>query len=1076
MSVRKVLGVLAAASCVLAAGTAAGETAREILDATGVKGGLIVHVGCGDGKLTAALRANGSYLVHGLDADAANVEKAREHIRKLGLYGKVSVARLAGVGLPYVENLVNLVVVEDPGAAAMREVLRVLAPGGVAYVKAGGTWRKTVKPRPDDIDEWTHHLHDAGGNAVANDRVVGPPRHLQWTAGPRWARSHGYTPSVSAMVSAGGRLFYICDETLTCVDDTVPSLWRLVARDAFSGVLLWKRPVPHWGSPEFSGTSSTGRPITTGRFTMPPHVGKRLVAVGETVYVTLGAGAPVTALDAATGKEKRVYRETANTDEILCTGGRLILAINPSGEARPPVPGKGKSPAPPPGKHVCAVDAETGRVLWKRGPFTGIRASRGQDPFGRLELAAGDGKVFLLTTKAIECLAAETGETVWRIDRPALPAGAVRRLGFAGMFEYLLTVMVYHDGVVLLAQPEPNTHHTYHTMPGTLYAFDAKDGRQMWRHAYGGWGHCTPPDVFVVGDVVWTHVNAKTEFGFVWGKGFKAKDSSVVDYRIQALDLRTGKLRGELPTKEVFNVGHHHRCYRNKITERFLLASRRGVEFVDLATGENHQHHWVRSGCLLGNLPCNGLLYVAPHPCACYITAKLIGFNALAPSSPKAEGRRPRAPRLEKGPAYGRIRNPQSALRRAQGKQSDDWPTYRHDGRRSGATEADVGAKLSVAWRSSVGRRPSGLVVAGGKVLVADVDAHTVHALVAADGQRAWSHTAEARVDSPPTVHDGLAIFGSADGRAYCLRASDGALVWRFDAAPRCRRAVAFGQLESPWPVPGSVLIHGGKCWFAAGRSSYLDGGIYLYALDPATGKVARHETIYHADPKTGKMAPETDGHTMEGLLNDIPATDGANVFVRQMNVSSPGGRGGQHLYTSGGYLDPSWFNRTFWKVGRAQTSGVMVLGKDVAYGVEIYPSRSRETVFRPGAKGYRLACYPLKARPAEARAKQPKARRRQSGPKPLWQQRVAIRITAMVRAGETLFAAGSPDVVDPADPHAAWEGRKGGVLAAFAAGDGKKLAEYKLPSPPVWDGMAAAGGRLYLATIDGKVTCFAGP
>ena len=60
------------------------------------------------------------------------------------------------------------------------------------------------------------------------------------------------------------------------------------------------------------------------------------------------------------------------------------------------------------------------------------------------------------------------------------------------------------------------------------------------------------------------------------------------------------------------------------------MASRRGVEFVDLATGENFQNHWVRSGCQLGDMPCNGLLYVAPHACVCYINAKLTGFNARA--------------------------------------------------------------------------------------------------------------------------------------------------------------------------------------------------------------------------------------------------------------------------------------------------------------------------------------------------------------------------------------------------------------------------------------------------------------
>ena len=1072
------------------------QKAEQILDATGIKGGLIVHLGCGDGLppaalikpafggLTAALHVNDRYLVHGLDPDADVVAKARKHIQSLGLYGRVSVEVLDGTELPYADNLVNLLVAEDLDkiGVSMEECLRVLAPNGVAYVKSGDKWNKIVKPRPDAIDEWTHHLHDAGGNAVANDIIVGPPQHLQWTAGPLWARSHGWTPSVSAMVSAGGRLFYICDETLTCADGSVPSKWFVVARDAFSGVLLWKRPMPQWGSEEFSGTPNSGKGVASvGRFTMPSHIGKRLVAVGDTVYVTLGATAPVTALDAATGEEKLVYAGTANADEILCDDGRLIVSLNPSEKPAKTAIGKGEVPPGAPGKYVCAVNAKTGYVLWKKGPFSGIRVGQTQDPFGRLELAAGDGKVFILTTEAIECLNSNSGKTVWRTNRPALPAGSVRRMGFSGMFEYLLTVMVYRKGVVLLAQPEPNTHHTYHTMPGTLYAFDANNGLQMWKHAYGGWGHCTPPDVFVVGEVVWTHVNAKTEFGSVWGNGFKAKDSSIVDYRIQALDMRTGEIRSELPTKEIFNVGHHHRCYRNKSTERFLMSCRRGVEFVDLSTGQNYQNHWVRSGCLLGYLPCNGLLYVTPHPCECYINAKLIGFNALAPKR-KSRIREIEAakndvePRLEKGPAFGQIGHHQTAI-----GNPDEWPTYRHDGQRSGASESPVSTDLKVSWRANIGTKPSGLVVASGKVFVAGSDTHTVYVLNADNGKNIWRYTAGSRVDSPPTFHNGLAIFGSADGRVYCLRAADGALVWRFDAAPRQRLVTAFGQLESPWPVPGSVLVHEDKCWFAAGRSSYLDGGIRLYTIDPMTAKVLQSETLYNPDPETGRMPPETSGNLMSGLLNDIPATDGANVFIRQMKVSSrlsetsrgssSGGGDGQHLYTTGGYLDASWFNRTFWQVRQARTSGLMVLGKDVAYGVEVYDSRSRETVFRPGAMAYRLRCIPLKATTHGTINKQAVGRRRQ-GPKPLWEQRVGIRITAMVRTGETIFVAGSPDVIDPKDPHGAWEGRKGGILAAFAAGDGRKLAEYKMPAPPVWDGMAAADGRLFISTSDGWIVC----
>jgi len=826
------------------------------------------------------------------------------------------------------------------------------------------------------------------------------------------------------------------------VDATVPDKWALIARDAFSGVLLWKHKIGPWGSRAFSGTADIGAGVTVGRFTMPSNVGKRLVAIDDTVYVTLGANAPITALDAATGKRRRVYAETARADEILYSDGRLIVSINPPKRAGTFVPVGKEAPPGAPGKRVCAVDANSGRVLWTKGPFEAIRAARGQDPFGRLELAAGDGQVFILTTEAIESLAADTGKTLWRIERPALPDNAVRRLGYAGMFEFRLTVMVYHDGVVLLAQPEPNTHHTYHTMPGTLYAFDAKTGRPLWKHGYGGWGHCTPPDVFVVGDDVWTHVDAKTEYGSVWGSGFKAIDTSQVDYRIQALDLRTGRLRRELSTKDIFHTGHHHRCYRNRITEKYLMASRRGVEFVDLDAGEHQQHHWVRSGCLLGNLPCNGLLYVAPHPCGCYIEAKLTGFNALAAARQRRKDERGGMKdegRLQRGVAFGRTASREAAL-----ADPHDWPTYRHDAGRSGTTAAAVGAALEPWWTSEIGGRPSGLTVAEGKVFVADVDGHTVHALDAGNGAPAWQHTAGARVDSPPTIYRGLAIFGSADGSVSCVQTDDGALVWQFAAAPEQRRVVAFGQLESAWPVSGSVLMHDDVCWFAAGRSSYLDGGIRVFALNPTTGRVVRERTVFSADPKTGKMTPVPDGHAMPGVLRDILSSDGENVFLRQMNVSSDDKANRRHLFTTAGFLDPSWFNRTYWKIAGVQTSGMMVAAGDRAYGVEIYASRSRETVFRPGAHAYRLSCFSLTqfATPPGGNLA---ARRGQAKPgrKTLWQHRVPIRITAMVRTAEKLFVAGSPDV----SIRTTRTGRGRGVKAAYWPGSMPKVARSSVKS-----------------------------
>ena len=53
----------------------------------------------------------------------------------------------------------------------------------------------------------------------------------------------------------------------------------------------------------------------------------------------------------------------------------------------------------------------------------------------------------------------------------------------------------------------------------------------------------------------------------------------------------------------------------------------------------------------------------------------------------------------------------------------------------------------------------------------------------------------------------------------------------------------------------------------------------------------------------------------------------------------------------------------------------------------------------------------------------------------------------------------------------AAWDGQRGALLWAIST-DGKELEKYSLQSLPVWDGMAVANGRLYIAAKDGTVTC----
>ena len=96
--------------------------------------------------------------------------------------------------------------------------------------------------------------------------------------------------------------------------------------------------------------------------------------------------------------------------------------------------------------------------------------------------------------------------------------------------------------------------------------------------------------------------------------------------------------------------------------------------------------------------------------------------------------------------------------------------------------------------------------------------------------------------------------------------------------------------------------------------------------------------------------------------------------------------------------------------------------------------------------------------------------------------------VRAMVVAGDVLFIAGPPERIktegqgedtlklkDAEESLAAWQGKRGAMLWAVSAKDGKKLGQCQLAAPPVWDGMAAAHGRLFLATVDGHVLCLAG-
>ncbi len=861
------------------------QLAKQLLKRSGIRGGFVVHLGCGDGSLTAALRADERYLVHGIDLRSENVEAARSNIRSVGLYGKVSVDRLQGSRLPYIDNFVNLIIAENTGDIPPHELLRVLAPRGVALTRRNdGSWAKTVKPRPPNIDDWTHYLHDASGNAVAHDTVVAPPRHMQWLGNPRWSRHHDRMASMSALVSAGGRIFYIMDEG-SRISIQMPAEWYLIARDAYNGTVLWKRPIRRWHSHLW--------PLKSG----PTQLARRLVATEDTVFVTPGIRAPLVAIDAATGRTIRTYEESTATEEVVYHKGYLVALVN-KGESElaryAPAQNVGDqrrvsrefhwNEKP---RHLMGFDAVTGERLWQR-----------ETVCVPLTLSASGDRAFYHDGGKIVCVGLASGNVAWSSQ----PVQRRREMPF-----HFGPKLVIERGVVLFAGGDR-----------MMTAWDAATGTKLWTKPHARGGYRSPEDVLVVDGVVWS---APTSSG---------RDSGTWTGR----DLQTGEVKIEFPPN-VETYWFHHRCYIAKATDRFLLPSRTGIEFVDYENKDWNINHWVRGGCLYGVMPCNGMIYAPPHNCACYPEAKLYGFNALAPPRSVPESRSDDE-RLERGPERDGGRSfGGTAL-------EQEWPTYRHDSARSGSTPSAVPAELKTAWEIEFGGRVSAPTVAGGRLFVAEVDGHTVHAVDASSGEKLWSYTAGGRVDSPPTVVGHWLFFGSRDGYVYCLRAETGGLKWRFRAAPLDRRLMAFEQLESVWPVPGSVLVEDGVVTFVAGRSSFLDGGLRLYRLNAESGDMLSETIINDKDPATGEnLQTRINVLNMPVGLNDILSSDGNHVYLRSQQFDQQGQRVAigphsgdpavqgsiqkgdtRHLFAPLGFLDDTYFHRAYWVYGRSFAGG----------------------------------------------------------------------------------------------------------------------------------------------------------
>lgn len=487
--------------------------APTILESIGARSGLCVHLGFQDADLTTALAGDGRYLVHGLSPEGKVVAEVRKAIRAAGLQGTVSVEEGPLERLPYADDLVNAVVVENFQALAaeglsLDEVLRVVTPDGTVFLQVGGdassarktlapllkkagidsvemlaeggsAWAKLRKPRPEGMDVWSHRRYDAGGTSVSREKHVGVPSGLRWVAGPTWATGLRYSAVQAVTVDRRHLVYFFDDEVPTSEGPRQQS--TLVSRDAYNGLLLWKRPVEKARAP-------------------------LLVTVGNRAYTILGDDEPLVALDTATGETVKTYEEAGRPSEILVHDGRLVVDCG-SGEVR-------------------CLDAETGKLHW-------TNEDAGEN------LLAGDGQVFFRTSarkpdgKKVEMVGSldlKTGKQRWRASTHEF-APSLRDLVF------------YADGVIVIGGGK-GTH-----------AVSAEDGSHLWSYEYPLIGHGgSYSKVLYQKGLVWVH---------------PAESEGKKQYAWEGLDPQTGEIKQRFKQPGDFRM--KHRCFSDRGTAEQIL-------------------------------------------------------------------------------------------------------------------------------------------------------------------------------------------------------------------------------------------------------------------------------------------------------------------------------------------------------------------------------------------------------------------------------------------------------------------------------------------------------------------------
>jgi outer membrane protein assembly factor BamB len=182
-----------------------------------------------------------------------------------------------------------------------------------------------------------------------------------------------------------------------------------------------------------------------------------------------------------------------------------------------------------------------------------------------------------------------------------------------------------------------------------------------------------------------------------------------------------------------------------------------------------------------------------------------------------------------------------------------DWPQYRFDAGRTGASSDRLASRLHLQWtREFPPPRPAfphevrlcydrsyEPVVLGSTMFVPSMVTDSVTALDTATGAERWTFIAGGPVRFAPVAWRDKVYFVSDDGYLYCVDAATGTQRWKFRGLPddrKDRKLLGNQRLISLWPARGGPVLSDGVVYFAAGL--WPADGVFVHALDAESGSL----------------------------------------------------------------------------------------------------------------------------------------------------------------------------------------------------------------------------------------------